>query len=167
MTHRVKPAGLWLLVASLAVALAACGNAGNETTGNAQTAAPSEPSFKDFGDYEVHYNAVRSDILTAEVAHAYGIERSANSVLLNVSMLRKGADGRTSPVDGTVTATAYNLNGQLKSLEVRRITEGTSVYFIGEVGISGSEILVFNIDASPADAGTKYSVQFKREFFAD
>ncbi len=42
MTHRVKPAGLWLLVASLAVALAACGNAGNETTGNAQTAAPSE-----------------------------------------------------------------------------------------------------------------------------
>ena len=86
--------------------------------------------------------------------------------MLNVSLLRKGADGRTTPVDGTVSATAYNLNGQLKNLTMRRITEGTSVYFIGEVGISGAEILVFDIDAAPGDQSGKYSVQFKREFFA-
>ena len=49
---------------------------------------------------------------------------------------------------------------------MRRITEGASVYFIGEVGISGTEILVFDIDATPADAPGKYSVQFKREFVA-
>jgi hypothetical protein len=100
------------------------------------------------------------------VARAYGIERSANRVLLNVSMLRKGADGRTTPVDGTVTARAYNLNGQLKDLEIRRITEGSSVYFIGEVGISSTEILVFEISASPRDQPGQYSVQFKREFVA-
>ena len=33
---------------------------------------------------------------------------------------------------------------------MRRITEGTSFYFIGEVGISGTEILVFDIDAVPS-----------------
>ena len=54
----------------------------------------------------------------------------------------------------------------LKNLTMRRITEGTSVYFIGEVGISGAEILVFDIDAAPGDQSGKYSVQFKREFFA-
>jgi len=113
-----------------------------------------------------HYNALRTDELAPEVARAYGIERSANRVMLNVSLLRRDADGRTAPVDGTVTATARNLNGQLKNFAMRRITEGASVYFIGEVGISGTEILVFDIDATPADAPGKYSVQFKREFVA-
>ena len=70
-------------------------------------------------------------------------------------------------MDGTVTASAYNLNGQLKDLQMRRITEGTSFYFIGEVGINGTEILVFDIDAVPGGQASKYSVQFKREFFSD
>lgn len=164
MSTRVTRFLPWLL-ASVAVGVAGCGQ-GNQPTGQAQTAAPSEPSFQEFGDFQVHYNAVRTDELTADVARAYGIERSANRVMLNVSLLRKGADGRTTPVDGTVSATAYNLNGQLKNLTMRRITEGTSVYFIGEVGISGAEILVFDIDAAPGDQSGKYSVQFKREFFA-
>lgn len=164
MSTRVTRFLPWLL-ASVAVGVAGCGQ-GNQPTGQAQTAAPSEPSFQEFGDFQVHYNAVRTDELTADVARAYGIERSTNRVMLNVSLLRKGADGRTTPVDGTVSATAYNLNGQLKNLTMRRITEGTSVYFIGEVGISGTEILVFDIDAVPGDQSGKYSVQFKREFFA-
>lgn len=146
-------------------ALASCGDRGPAPS-KAQTAAPSEPTHQDFGDYEVHYNALRTDQLTPEVARAYGIERSANRVMLNVSLLRKNPDGSTTPVDGRVTATAYNLNGQLKDLEVRRITEGASVYFIGEVGISGSEILVFDINAAPLGESTNYTVQFKREFFA-
>ncbi len=50
---------------------------------------------------------------------------------------------------------------------MRRITEGSSVYYIGEVGISGNEILVFNIDVVPPGQNTKYTVQFKREFYAD
>ncbi len=66
-----------------------------------------------------------------------------------------------------MTATAHNLNGQLKNLQVRRITEGQSIYFIGEVGISGNEILVFDIEATPGDQAGPFSVQFKREFFAD
>ena len=105
-----------------------------------------------FGDFEVHYNAVRTDQLTPEVARAYGIERSGNRVLLNVSLLAKDADGRTTPVDGEVKAAARNLNGQLKDLQMRRVQEGSSIYFIGEVGISGDEILVFDIDATPARA---------------
>ena len=50
--------------------------------------------------------------------------------------------------------------------EMRRITEGSSVYFIGEVGISGTEILVFDISVTPQDRPEKYSVQLKREFVA-
>jgi hypothetical protein len=147
-------------------ALAVAGCEGGSEPGQARTATPSEPTFSNFGDFELHYNAVRTDELTAAVARAYGIERSANRVLLNVSLLRKDTDGRMTPVDGTVTASAYNLNGQLKDLEMRRVTEGSSVYFIGEVGISGTEILVFDINASPLDRPGRYTVQFKREFVA-
>jgi hypothetical protein len=164
MSNRVAFCFSWLL-AGAALAIAGCGQ-GGPTPSKAQTAAPSEPTHQVFGDFEVHYNALRTDDLSAEVARAYGIERSANRVMLNVSLLRRNPDGTTTPVDGTVSATAYNLNGQLKNLQMRRITEGASVYFIGEVGISGSEILVFDIDAAPLDQSAKYSVQFKREFFA-
>jgi hypothetical protein len=160
-TSRLIP---WLL-ASMLLAIAGCDTGGPEPA-QVRTAAPAEPTHQDFGDFEVHYNALRTDELTPTVARAYGIERSANRVLLNVSLLRKGPDGRATPVDGTVTATAYNLNGQLKNLEMRRITEGSSIYFIGEVGISGTEILVFDISASPQGGPEKYAVQFKREFVA-
>lgn len=160
MRARAVPFVSWLLVVTC-LALAGCGS---PDTSQPRTAVPSEPTSQDFGDYELHFNAVRTDELSAEIARAYGIERSANRVLLNVSLLRKEPDGRTTPVDGAVSAQARNLNGQLKNLEMRRITEGSSVYFIGEVGISGTEILVFDIDASPLDQAGRYSVQFKREF---
>jgi hypothetical protein len=161
--HRSSPV-TWLLACTF-LALAAC-DAGPPEPAQVRTAPPSEPTHQDFGDFEVHYNAVRTDELTAAVARAYGIERSANRVLLNVSLLRKDAAGRTAPADGTVSATAYNLNGQLKNLQMRRISEGNSIYFIGEVGISGQEILVFDIEAVPSGAAGKFTVQFKREFVA-
>jgi hypothetical protein len=163
MSTRVAFLFPWLLALT---ALASCGDRGPAPS-KAQTAVPSEPTHQVFGDFEVHYNALRTDDLAPDVARAYGIERSANRVMLNVSLLRKNADGSTTPVDGTVTASAYNLNGQLKDLQMRRITEGASYYFIGEVAISGTEILVFDIGAVPSGQQSKYSVQFKREFFSD
>jgi len=165
MTRRAARLFAPLFVCVLA-ALAGCGR-GDPVQGTAQTAAPSEPTSRDLGEFQLHYNAVRTDMLTPEVARAYGIERSANRVLLNVSLQHENADGTTSSADGLVTATAYNLTGQTKDLTMRRIAEGSSVYYIGEVGISGNEILVFDINVVPPGQHTKYTVQFKREFYAD
>jgi hypothetical protein len=153
------------LLAAVAIALVACDSGDFGRT--PQAARPAEQNSQTFGNLEVHYNALRTDELTPDVARAYGIERSGNRVLLNVSLLEKAADGRTAPIDGTVTATARNLNGQLKDLEMRRVQEGTSIYFIGEVGISGNEIVVFDIEVTPGDGSGRHSVQFKREFFGD
>ena len=129
-----------------------------------QTARPTESTQTDFGDLEVHYNAVRTDLLSPDMARAYDIERSANRVLLNVAMLQKTPGGAAVPVDGAVTVHAHNLNAQLKDLQMRRVQEGTAITFIGEVGISGDEILVFNISVEPATGGGRHQVQFKREF---
>lgn len=152
-------------ILALGVALSSACEPGVENRPPA--ARPAEDSFQGFDNFEVHYNALRTDDLGADVARAYGIERSANRVLLNVSLLAKAPDGRTTPVDGEVSASAYNLNGQVKNLEMRRVQEGDSIYFIGEVGISGNEILVFDIASRPRGGNGPYMVKFKREFYAD
>jgi len=84
--------------------------------------------------------------------------------MLNVSLLRKNQDGTTTPVDGDVTASAYNLNGQMKDLQMRRVTEGASFYFIGEVAHQRSGDSRVRHRRRPSGQQSKYSVQFKREF---
>ena len=134
------------------------------------TTAPAQPatnSFQDFGNYSVHYNALRTDSLTPEVARSYGIQRSANRVMLTVTILRKeGANTNGKPVDGTVEVSAYNLNGQMKGIEMRRVSEGDAIYYIGEVSISGTEILVFDISATATGEVTPFKVKLQREFYA-
>jgi hypothetical protein len=159
----LKLCGGVLLLTLLAVG---CGRRPESPT--SPPAQPSEESFKQFGNYEVHYNAIRADRIPAEVARAHAIERSKNRVMLNVTMLRKDADHTPrKPVKGTVSVDAYNLNGQLKSMDVRQVTEGEAIYYIGTVSIGDSEILVFDIKATPENETAPFEVKFKREFFSD
>src|SRR5689334_7294243 len=154
-----------IAICAATLTLAGCGRESQLSGIPAQSA---QESFQDFGNYEVHFNAVRTDSLTADVARAYNIERSKNRVLLNVTVLHKEADhAPRKPVEGKVDVDAYNLNGQLKPLEMRRISEGEAIYYVGEVSISGSEILVFDIKVTPANETKPLEVKFKREFFTD
>jgi hypothetical protein len=153
------------LLASVTVLIAGCDGAQQSTPAPAQT---SSESFQDFGNYELHYNALRTDSLSPDIARSYGIQRSTNRVMLNVTVLRKEADhAPRKPVDGAVEVDAYNLNGQLKNLEMRRVSEGEAIYYIGEVTISGTEILVFDISVTPTGESAPLKVKFKREFYAD
>lgn len=131
-------------------------------------AQPMEETFKDFGNYEVHFNAVRTDALPQDIARAYGIQRSPNRVMLNVTVLRKEAEhAPRKPVEATVNVDAYNLNGQLKGIEMRRLSEGDAIYYIGEVTITGSEILVFDISVTPQGETMPLEAKLKREFFSN
>lgn len=123
-------------------------------------------TFHDFGNYEIHFNALRTDALTPDIARSYGIQRSTNRVMLNVTVLRKEADqAPRKPVDADVQVDAYNLNGQLKNITMRRVSEGDAIYYIGEVSISGAEILVFDITVTPSGE-TPLKVKLKREFYS-
>jgi len=134
----------------------------------AMPAQPLDETFKDFGNYEVHFNALRTDELTADIARTYGIQRSSNRVMLNVTVLRKEAEhAPRKPIDANVAVDAYNLNGQLKDLQMRRVSEGEAIYYIGEVSIAGSEILVFDINVTPSGEANAFNVKLKREFVAD
>jgi hypothetical protein len=157
----------WVFCVSLLALTAAAGCNRTPPTPTTATAQPATESYQNFGDYSVHYNALRTDSLTADVARSYGIQRSANRVMLTVTILRKeGGQGQGKPVDGTVEVSAYNLNGQMKGIEMRRVSEGDAIYYIGEVSISGNEHLVFDISATPTGEPTPFKVKLQREFFA-
>jgi hypothetical protein len=67
--------------------LAACGP---DIARQPQTARRPEDTQKDFGDLEVHYNAVRTDQLAGRDRALVRIERSQNRAI---------ADGRDAPVN--------------------------------------------------------------------
>lgn len=157
----------WIRSAVLMSVVLLTGGCNGPTQSAAAPAQEANATFQEFGNYEVHYNALRTDALGAEIARSYGIQRSANRVMLNVTILHKEADhAPRKPVDGVVQVDAYNLNGQLKNLEIRRISEGEAIYYIGEVSISGTEILVFDITVTPAGESEPLRMKFKREFYA-
>ena len=49
----------------------------------------------------------------------------------------------------------------------REIQEGDAYYYIGDVSVADSETLVFNVEATPADAGNPMAVRFSRQYYTD
>ncbi len=97
---------------------------------------------KTLGKWDVHYIAVESTFFTPEIAKAYGITRSKNSVLVNISVLNR-EDKQAQKVK--MTGTARNLLGSTTELEFREIIEGQAIYYIAELHFDDQEHYRFDI----------------------
>ena len=137
------------------------GPGGNATPPQAQPAAASSA---DIGDHVVHFSAQSTDQLPPEVARAYGIVRSQNRAMLNVSVLKEDT---STAVTADVTVRTVNLAGQLKNVTMRKIQEQEAIYYIGETGIANRETLIFNISITPEGASDASEVRFTREFYSN
>ena len=162
MTKRI------LIAFSILGFLSGCGGPGENA--EIPEALPAGESFADVGDHVVHFNAITTDQLPAEYARNYGITRSPNSAMLNVSIIGKADD---LPVPGEVSVKVVNLTSQLKDVEIRRIDEpGTgdafdAIYYVGIVDIRNREVLVFDVSVKPEGAESAESLRFTRQFFTD
>ena len=146
--------------------LTGCQQAVDSRDGGVETAPPTVTS-QDFGAYVVHFNALPTDELTPEVAGTYGIVRSKNRAMLNVSILKKNETGLATPVAGTVTASATNLSGQFKRANIREIREGEAIYYIAELPVAHTETLTFNIEALAENEPEPFSIRFQKQFYSD
>ena len=151
-----------LILLSFLGLLSACG--GPDRSADIPAAEPADATNADIGDYVVHFSAQSTDQLPTEIAQAYGIVRSKNRAMLNVSVLRE-ADN--TAVAATIAVKAVNLTGQLKEVTMRRIDEQDAIYYIGEVGVANRETLIFDISVTPDGASAAADVRFKRQFFTD
>ena len=149
------------------VAVSGCSEPPAPTTSNSVPTITAPESSRDFGDYVVHFNAINTDQLTAEIARQYDIVRSSNRAMLNVSILRKDEGTSGVPVSGSVAASAVNLTGQLKALTVREIREETAVYYIAEFAVANEETLIFTIDVTPINEPSRFSVRYMKQFYVN
>jgi hypothetical protein len=123
---------------------------------------------EDIGQHWVHYNTFNTAFLTPEVARAYGIERSGQRSLLNIAVVRKNEAGLDTPVQARVTATASNLAGQRRDLEMREIVDGDAIYYIASFRIHNRERLNFVVEVEPLDgASRRQTLRFQQTFYIE
>ena len=124
-------------------------------------------SFQSFGEYDVHYNAFTTDFLSPQVAQQYKIQRSKNRARLNISILKKVLGTPGESVAGVVRATAKNLSGQLRSLDVRKVPDGPAIYYLATFAVNNEETLDFEIQVTPQGRDAPYVVKFRQQFFTN
>lgn len=117
-----------------------------------------------FGAYEIHYNALTTDILLPEVARSYKIERSKTRGLVTMSVLHQNAVGQPSPVPAKISIYATNLSQQLTNIEMREIKEGTAIYYLGEFRVAPPETLKFNATIE-VPGEPKIEMTFNQKFY--
>lgn len=147
------------MAAAYLVTLAACQQTPDDS------ALPVTQTSRDFGDYVMHFNALTTDQLTAEIAQRHGIVRSNSRALLNVSILRKEDGTAGVPVAADVEVSASNLTGQLKNVTLKEVREETAVYYLAECAVANAETLIFSIAATPENEDSPLSVRYRKQFF--
>ena len=151
-----------LITMSVLGLLSASGGSGESPT--VPEAQPADETSSDIGDYIVHFSAQTTDQLPPEIASAYGIVRSPNRAMLNVSVLRESDN---KPVEANIDVKTVNLTGQLKNVTLRKIGEQDAIYYIGELSVANRETLIFDLSVTPDGAGRASEVRFKRQFYTD
>lgn len=119
------------------------------------------------GDTIVHYNALPTTVLGADVATRYHIERSMHRGFVNIAVLRVQPDDTEIAVPAIIKANATSLIGQRQSIELREIRDQDAIYYIGEFTIRGEELLRFDLDVKPQGNDRSIRVQFEQSFVAD
>lgn len=142
--------------------LVACG--GPATDATMPVAQPAGATSVDIGEHIVHFSAQSTDQLPPEVAQAYNLVRSKNRAMLTVSVIEESTNNSAT---AEVTVKTVNLTGQLKNVNMRTITEGEAIYYIGETPIANRETLIFDISITPEGTDTATDVRFKRQFFTN
>ena len=118
-----------------------------------------------FGIYTVHYQAVNSTFLDADIAEQYGIVRSDRRAFLNISVIKAENDGRTLAVPAQVSGGKRNLRGQTGSIDFREIREGSAIYYIGEFDYSNAERVRFSIEVQPEMTGEAHEIRWETQIY--
>lgn len=132
------------------------------------TNTPAQQSL-DLGEYIVHYNALNTNLLPPQVTQIYGIQRSPNRAMLIITALKKEENNPLgTPVHAEVTASALNLSGQRRNIEMREISDlSGAVYYIGVLTVYNLESFKFTVNVKIEGLEELAVVQFSRQFFTE
>ncbi|MEK0160894.1 DUF4426 domain-containing protein [Pseudoalteromonas piscicida] len=119
--------------------------------------------FKDLGPWEVHYIAFPSTFVQPTIAKAYGLIRSGNKAIVNISVL---ADKPGKPaVKARVVGSAKNLLGKTVQLEFKEVVEGEAIYYLAQLDYDDEDIFRFDIEISEGKQSRKLT--FSQKFYVE
>jgi hypothetical protein len=130
------------------------------------TAASAENSTV-VGGYVIHHNAFTTDTLSPQIANAYGIRRSKERAMLNVSVIRGKPGMVGQPVEAKIKVTARNLIGQERQIAMREIREGDAIYYIGDFPVVNREKLDFFLEVTPSGEHQPLKARLSEQFYTD
>lgn len=120
------------------------------------------------GEYTVHYNAIPTTALNADVARTYGITRSGGRGLINIAVLRRRTgEPQATAVSADVKAFVRPLTGQRNAIALREIRDQDAIYYIGDFRVRGEELLRFEVDVVPDGSMRPIPVRFEQPFVGD
>lgn len=125
---------------------------------------------REFNDFIVHYNALRTDLLPPQVAQGYGIRRSSNRALLNVTVMAKPAsfDQAEIAVPASIVVHAANLTGQRRDIALREIRDAEgAIYYVGEFPVHNLETYQFKLEVLPDGEPEPLMVEFRQQFYTE
>jgi hypothetical protein len=130
--------------------------------GNAQA-----EQVKRFGDLSVHYIALNSTSVPANVAADYDLDRGENVALINIAGRREGgAPGDTTPAPLTVEGTVRNLLGQTITLTFQEVREPGAIYYLATTRFTDREALRFELTVEDMERGQRHALSFQKTLWA-
>jgi hypothetical protein len=118
-----------------------------------------------FGDLEIHYIALNTTTLAADMAERYDVPRADNRALVNIAGRRVQADGTTEPAPLEIRGTVTNLLEQMEQLEFREVREPGAVYYLETITFSDREMLRFELDVTDPATGETHPLAFRKELW--
>ena len=120
----------------------------------------SQAEMVEWQDYQIHYTALNSMLIPADVAKVHNIVRSKRRIVTNIS-IRKGNTEVASRIEGRNT----NLIGQIFNMKFDEVKEPGAIYYLSNQLIDERDTLKFEILLSPTDSTSSYTLKFKRQYF--
>jgi len=123
---------------------------------------------REFNDYVIHYNALRTDLLPPQVAQGYGIQRSSSRALVNITVMKKGNGGEETAVAAAINVNATNLTGQRREIVLREIDDAVgAIYYVGELPVHNLETYQFRAEVLPEGETEPLLVEFRQQFYTE
>lgn len=114
------------------------------------------------GNWDVHYIAFPSTMLTPEIATQYKLQRSKYNSIVNISVLDSTSQQAQKVA---LTGQAKDLMGRQRVLEFSEVSEGDAVYYLAQFPFSHEQRYWFTITVRRGNE--QQQLKFDQVFYAD
>ena len=122
---------------------------------------------KGFGDLSVHYIALNSTSVPANVAADYDLDRGENVALINIAGRREsGEPGIRLPCPSRSRARCGISLGQTITLTFQEVREPGAIYYLATTRFTDREALRFELTVEDLERGERHPLSFQKTLWA-